>query len=167
MTVAATLISGVLGASAPVTTFAGTFSNPDPTFDQIFSTLTHPYAEVYTTDVALGSHSFALSVLYEDSAGIQAILTTTLHILDPCVTPGLLGVPSDGALDTTYVIDTPTQTVDLGHITNGNCHWDFFVLVDNSLYITDVDELQKISPVFQMDPTAFTYGLISNGYIEI
>lgn len=69
MTVTATVISGVGGASAPIIIVVGTFSNLDPALDYSFKTDSHPYAEVYTTDVALGSHSFALSVLYEDSAG--------------------------------------------------------------------------------------------------
>ena len=62
-------------------------------------------------------------MLYEDSAGTQAILTSILHIVAPCVTTGLQGVNSS-ILSTTYTIGEPTKAVDLGTITNGNCHFD-------------------------------------------
>lgn len=45
-------ISTSILANTSIQMFAGTFSNPDPSNVHIFTTLTHPYAEVYTVDAA-------------------------------------------------------------------------------------------------------------------
>lgn len=110
-----------------------------------------------------------LIFLYEDSAGTQVTLSTTLSIEDPCTTTGLLGVPlNDGSRDQLYVIDTPTQTVDLSHITNGDCNFIVSAAFSVSPSVPlSTFGLELFEPVLQSDSTNLHYTVLSNGYIEI
>lgn len=153
------------------TTNQGTFTNPDPLFSQLYSTVTSADVRFETSDLTLGGTSYTLTVDYSDSAPVPGTdqQTTTLNFVDPCVTTGLAGYPSDGAWDMTYVVGSPTKTIPFTGFSNGDCHFASTVTLPSQATPTDLAAvgLTFTSESLSMDPTALTYSVTTDGSLAI